>query len=78
MRIAHETARESLKASQVRQKQLYDRNSNIKAYTVGDVVNLIDSATKVGPMQQTEAIYGKAHSSSQVNYARTCTESGKV
>ncbi|CAG2207160.1 unnamed protein product [Mytilus edulis] len=47
-KLVHDIARDNLKASQERQKGIYDLKYNQNVYNVGDVVYKLNQATKVG------------------------------
>ena len=53
----HTVARETLQQKQMSQKRTYDLKVSRRAYERGDLVYLIDSASKVGQSKKLQAIY---------------------
>lgn len=55
--LAHKEARAILQQSQIRQKRAYDARIRTNHYEVGDVVYLINSATKIKESKKLRSIY---------------------
>ena len=57
MKKAHEIARQTLQGSQMRQKRDYDIHANAATYAIGDVVLLMNSASKIGQCRKLAALW---------------------
>ena len=57
MEKAHEIVRQTLQDSQMRQKRDYDIHVNAATYAIGDVVMLMNSASKVGQCRKLAALW---------------------
>ena len=57
MKNTHEIARQTLQGSQMRQKRDYDIHANAATYAIGDVVMLMNSASKVGRSRKLTALW---------------------
>ena len=57
MKCAHETARNCLKAALMRQKDVYDQKLCVRSYEEGDLVLLIECASKIGQCSKLSRIW---------------------
>jgi hypothetical protein len=55
--LVHDVARESLQTAQMRQKKDYDVTVNQRCYEVGDLVYLVNSATKIGQNKKLKPVW---------------------
>ena len=57
MKKEHEIARQTLQESQMRQKRDYDIHVNSATYAIGELVLLMNSASKVGQCRKLAALW---------------------